>query len=193
MAEGWKSFCIHKEDTWMRMWWRHCFTNRREACSTLLSGEHKILGTLLCLFMLHMVIIKSQVSSTGLNLQKDKNSVSGAQILSCRDTFTCECKVHYRVFWTSRGSWAVQEDISTNSSVRLLHHPVISAEDQTEDCVLRLQIFFFPLKWDCSEYSLKLAGSVFQLLQWLLGQTPSASHQTLLFLLFFLTVFQYFW
>lgn len=66
----------------MRMWWRHCFTNRREAFSTLLSHEHKILGTLLCLFMLHIVIIKSQVSSTGLNLQKHRNSVSGAQIVS---------------------------------------------------------------------------------------------------------------
>lgn len=71
-----------------------------------------------------------------------------------------------------------------------LFKPVIAPSSyisNTEYDVLHLQILPPSKKnqnnknqtTDCSEYSLKLAGSVLQLLQWLLWHTLSASHQPL--------------
>lgn len=48
--------------------------------------------------------------------------------------------MHYSIFWTSRGGWAVQGDINPKSSNVSLHHPVISA---TLSMMFFIYILFF--------------------------------------------------
>lgn len=181
-----------REDTWMGMWWRRWFMNRREASSTYFHTNTRCTAeaSAWSSFSVFLCCIKSQVLRTGLILQKGKNMSSGTQILSCRDSFRHECKMHHSIFWISGGGWAVWADISPNSSNLSLHHPVISATLCMMFFTYRFYFIFF-LKTGWSEFSLKLDESVPQLLQWLLGQT-SKSSATFTFLLFLIAL-QYFW
>lgn len=134
--------------------------NRREASNTYFHMNIRCTAEASAwasssVFMLRIMNIKSQVLSAGLILQKGKNPSSGTQILSCRDSFTCECKEDYSIGWTSRGGWAVRAGISPNYSNLSLHHPVISAtlsmmffiQKTKQKPNNRLQWIFFKISW----------------------------------------------
>lgn len=78
MPEGEKSFCMCREDIWMRMWWRHWLATRKDSSSTYSymkkDVEQKLLPghPFLSFFMLHILSIKSQASILAWLCKKEK-------------------------------------------------------------------------------------------------------------------------
>lgn len=186
-AERQKSFCTYREDTWIGMWWWPWFTNRREAFS-------------ICF---HMNTRCTAEASTWVSFSIFLCCTDWASRLRfCALVWSCK-KAKIQALghksWVSRtvshmnarcitASSKLQEEVrlskQTSSLLQTCHYTILLYQQHWVRHYSLADFFFF-LKTDCSEYSLESAGSVPQLLQWLWGQTPDASHKPVLLFYFF--------